>query len=275
MMHLNLDSEKRSQLGKEFRKLKTIEEKFNFWGEKLKIPYYYWPEISEDEYIEFKIHPENKKDIEEINTLTLNKYKERSAFSSVRKIFDLEEFKYNFNKGLEESANKKQYIEYEIKKVENLVSEEEKSKDILQNFFLFGYKEYYLNNNTPDFKRAIYELDSLISWNNGYVVAQYHQFLYERLKKPVDQDKISHIVQMLILDYLGFGKNIESNNKKAEVYSPLIRRDVETTRQNFSKLNGEKNVKNLNIVLKYFIKAGCSDQVKLVEKDIDRINKRK
>ena len=99
----------------------------------------------------------------------------------------------------------------------------------------------------------------------------------EELKeaKKEKKDQFPHIVQMLILDYLGVGKHIESNYKKAEIYAPLIRRDLETTRQYFSKLNSEKTLKNLSLILGYFEKGGFPDQVKQVNNDIDRIKKRK
>lgn len=85
--------------------------------------------------------------------------------------------------------------------------------------------------------------------------------------------ELTHVQQMLILDYLEIGKNITNNSKKADIYAPLIRRDWETTRQYFSRLYGEKTSKNLKIILNYFEKGGFSKQVELVKKDIDRLNK--
>jgi hypothetical protein len=91
----------------------------------------------------------------------------------------------------------------------------------------------------------------------------------EELKKE-KEDQFSHIVQMLILDYLGLGIHIDNNSKKAEIYAPLIRRNVETTRQYFSKLNSEKTPQNLTIILNYFKKTGLSEKMELVQKDLDR-----
>jgi hypothetical protein len=104
---------------------------------------------------------------------------------------------------------------------------------------------------------------------------------FEKRIKELEEHKTgkkvqySHMVQMLILDYLGIGKDIEDNFEKAEIYAPLIRRDLETTRQYFSKLNTGKNAKNLSIILEYFKKIGFSRQVQLVKKDIDNIKKKK
>jgi hypothetical protein len=112
MIHLKLDKEKKDQLVTEFKECKSIKDKIDFWVKQLKIPYYLWPHIPEEEYIEFKLTPENKKEIEEINNLSLNQYKERTYFSSSRKVLDIEELKLSFNKGLEESANKNNYIDF-------------------------------------------------------------------------------------------------------------------------------------------------------------------
>jgi hypothetical protein len=87
--------------------------------------------------------------------------------------------------------------------------------------------------------------------------------------KKVKKEKFSQIVQMLILDYLGIAKKIEDNTKRAEIFAPLIRRDVETTRQYFSKLNNERTSQNLKIVLDFFEKAGLTDKMKLVQKELD------
>jgi hypothetical protein len=278
MKKSNLDPEKKVQLEKEFKELGTIEDKFNFWLEKLKLRYCLWLNKPLEEYKVFKIIPENDQEIEKLNTLSLNQYKEIDRmFTPAQKILEFEELKSNFFKKREETANQKNYIEYEIKKIENLVIEKENSKEPfeeeLNNFFLFGYKEYYLNNKAPDLKRRVFCIENLLEWFNGYVIAQYHQFLNVSLKKPVEKDQFLHIVQMLILDYLGVGKRIENNSQKAEIYAALIRRDSETTRQYFSKLNDRelaKTAKNLNIILDFFKKAGLPDQIELVKKDIER-----
>jgi hypothetical protein len=92
--------------------------------------------------------------------------------------------------------------------------------------------------------------------------------------KQKKEEKFSHAVQILILDYLGIGKNINKSTLKAEIYAPLIRRDIETTRQLLSGINEYKNIKNLEIIVEYFTKAGYSDLIELIEKDIHRIKKK-
>jgi|WetSurMetagenome_2_1015567.scaffolds.fasta_scaffold00174_11 hypothetical protein len=95
----------------------------------------------------------------------------------------------------------------------------------------------------------------------------------EKLKKQKKEkkEKYSHFVQMLIMEYLGIAKDIQNNYKRADIYAPIIGRDWETTRQYFSKLEGEKTEKNLKIVLEYFKKVGFKEQEEKVQKDLDKI----
>jgi hypothetical protein len=150
--------------------------------------------------------------------------------------------------------------------------------------YLFQYKlfdkvfnDFYINSIIPDLSGKVYEMEELIVINNGYVLAQYSLWLDELLKKPylAKGQELTHIQQMLILDYLDVGKQIKNDTKKAEIYAQLIRRDAETTRQYFSELGYWKNIKNLSTILEYFKKAGFAKQIKLVEEELDRVMKRK
>jgi len=118
-------------------------------------------------------------------------------------------------------------------------------------------------------------MQSITSGSNLRILALEKQIEELKEAKKEKKNQFSHTVQMLILDYLEIGKHIQNNNIKADIYAPLIGRDWETTRQYFSKLNSEKNSKNLQIILDYFEKGGFPDQVELVKKDIDRIKNKK
>jgi hypothetical protein len=90
--------------------------------------------------------------------------------------------------------------------------------------------------------------------------------------KKLRKYQFSHLVQILILDYLEIGKEFDSS-KRADIYAPIIARDWETTRQYFSKIYEAKNKRNLEIILDYFEKIGFSRQVEMVKKDIDKLKK--
>lgn len=116
-----------------------------------------------------------------------------------------------------------------------------------------------------------------------------HLFEMEKLKKKIEdlteqltgnqqiikEEKYSHYVQMLILDYLGIGKKLKTNVEKAKLYAPLLRRDLKTTEQYFSELKSFKNEKNLLIIIDFFDKAELPTLVQEVKDDLDRLKKRK
>jgi hypothetical protein len=78
----------------------------------------------------------------------------------------------------------------------------------------------------------------------------------------------------LILDYLGYNKDLV-NTKKAKLFAPILNRDIETTRQMLSDFKELKTNKNLELILSLFTEIGLDEQIQLVEKDIDRLNKKK
>ena len=79
---------------------------------------------------------------------------------------------------------------------------------------------------------------------------------------------------MLILDYLDLGHNL-NNVQKANLYSHIINRDVETTRQNFSRLENERKKADLKYIRDLFNKIGLKDKAQLVEKDINKYHMKK
>ena len=85
----------------------------------------------------------------------------------------------------------------------------------------------------------------------------------ENESKP-GKEKYSHITQMLILEYLEICDPKLSNKQKANIYSPIIRRDKEKTRQLLSRINEGKNLKNLKIILFIYIRKflACSFTIK-------------
>lgn len=89
------------------------------------------------------------------------------------------------------------------------------------------------------------------------------------------EEKYSHVVQMLILDYLKIGKGLITNVERAKLYAPLIRRDLKTTEQYLSGLYSYKNEKNLIIIIDFFNKAGFPDLVQDAQNDLIRVKKRK
>jgi len=91
----------------------------------------------------------------------------------------------------------------------------------------------------------------------------------------IKEERYSHYVQLLILDYLSIGKRLKTNVEKAKLYAPLIRRDFKTTEQYLSTLNAFKNEKNLLLIIDFFDKAGFPTLVQEAKDDLDRLKKKK
>jgi len=91
----------------------------------------------------------------------------------------------------------------------------------------------------------------------------------------IKEEKYSHYVQLLILDYLSIGKRLKTNVEKAKLYAPLIRRDFKTTEQYLSTLKAFKNEKNLLLIIDFFDKAGFPTLVQEAKDDLDSLKKKK
>lgn len=276
-MKLDYTEEEIKNLEKEFSTLNNIKDKFTFWIEKLNMPYFRWNQYDYNTIRNFKIKSESKEAQVKINEMLLEHYIERDIISKKKIVFDYELMKDSFLQKYDKTLNQREFLEYEIKAVERRVNEKEGCfKSMIHSGIMYyekGYSEFYFDNKKPDLERE-YEIENLISLMNGYTLAQYHIFLKEYLNKPVAKDKFTHIQQIWILEYLGIGKDIKTNTKKAEIYAPILRRDEETTRQLFSKINSEKNAENLNEIFNYFDKNGFTEQSQSVKKDIDKIKKK-
>jgi hypothetical protein len=140
---------------------------------------------------------------------------------------------------------------------ENIIRalEYEERKTLEKKFTELQGENYELNKRLTELQNAVNEL--------------------EKPKKTKKDGQFTHSVQILILEYLGFGKFLENKIDKADIYASLIRRDAETTRQLLSGIEGEKNEKNLETIYAYFTKAGYPDKAELVKNELDRLKKKK
>jgi hypothetical protein len=127
------------------------------------------------------------------------------------------------------------------------------------------------NNGGPDFSR-------FLDWKDREEMRKEIEDLKEQLSGnhlPVKEEKYSHGLQLLILDYLGIGKHLKTNVAKAKFYAPIIRRDFKTTEQYLTRLNTFKNVINLELIIDFFSKADFPNQVQEAKNDLDRLKQRK
>ena len=86
-------------------------------------------------------------------------------------------------------------------------------------------------------------------------------------KEKSRKDNVSHNVQILILHYLGIGKEFKET-KKAKIYASIINRNEDVTRQKFSSIEKFKTEKNLEFLLKYFGAIDFEEQISTVKKEL-------
>jgi len=90
------------------------------------------------------------------------------------------------------------------------------------------------------------------------------------IEKENDKSKkenVTHDVQILILHYLGIGKEFKET-KKAKIYASIINRNEDVTRQKFSFIEKFKTEKNLKFLLKYFEAIDFEEQISTVKKEL-------
>lgn len=281
LIRLNLLPKEREKLKKQFQNLKTIDEQLDFWNEKLKIDFCYFDQYEMYDIQDFWIYPESENQFEYINTRNLSQFKKRLEPSQIKNaISGFEELKQQFLTKIETVLKKDFFINEELRKIDATISQKEievKQNPISKSRFLLAtYKQYAENGIIQVWNKQINELGNLIESDKGLTLAKYKEFLedYKSPKKPELKRSYSHAVQILILHYLGFQKEL-INKKKAKLYAPIINRDIETTRQMLSDLKELKTSKNLNLVLSYFTELDFSEQIQLVKKDIDRLKGKK
>ena len=224
-------------------------------------------------YEPYIIHPKNPAETELINTKCIKLYIDRAErIAPIQRVLIFENLRGIFLEEYGLAKNKSKLIELEKIKIEKI-----KEKNRTGRFpYLFqekhfdkAFNDFYVNNVVPDLSVKVYEMEELIVINNGYVIAQYSLFLDSLLKKPnlAKVVELTHMQQILILDYLGIGKEL-SNVKRGEAYSAIIRRPIDNTRQLFSRIRQGKNRNNLEVLLKFFNEYGFKDQAQLVEKEL-------
>lgn len=275
-LKLNLTDQQRAELTSEFNKLETIDEKLDFWYDKLKFDFCHFDRFVLSDINDFRIEPESENEFEYINTRNLNRYKEGiHLFHGENRFLEFEERKEGFLAKNENVANKDIFLNEEIRKLNSYIDQEEikanQSPISKSHFLIVTYRQYIEQGVIQIWNKRIVELENLIESDKGLTLAKYKEFLedYRSPKKPELKKNYSHAVQILILDYLGFNKNLV-NTKKAKLYAPIINRDIETTRQLFSEINNHKTLNNLNLILSYFTELGFSEQIQMVKKDIVR-----
>lgn len=260
--------EEKAKLLSEFKQIESIEEKFLFWERSLNCKYltffiaksnssHFNPStLFFNELDDFRIIVKEK-DNSIYNKLVLDNYKNLSRFQKNSKLLDLDTFKNDFEEKLLQVSNKKEFIELEIDRLNDIISKLSKPNsdapfDNSHTFFYHSFNENYLNNQPIDLgERPFYDIENLIAYVNGEILSKHLKFIKETSanldnktsKKP---ESLTLDEQFLVLDYLGiFSKtqNCKTIEKQARLISLLIGKSEQNCRALIPRLNDLKESK--------------------------------
>lgn len=273
---LNLTDGQRAELKSEFDKLETIEQKLDFWYEKLKIDFCDFDQCEMSDIKDFWIEAQTEDEFEFINSRNLSAYKEKLEFIQGKgAVISFEELEEAFLEKIEAVKNKDLFIEEKLKDLDAFVEkkgiESAKNSPSKSSLFVSIYRQYLVHGNEPIWNYGICETKNLFESDRALTLAKYKEFLEDyraQLKTGIPKiPRFTHDQQMFILDYLQVNNNLD-NVKRGLLYARILNRDPETTRQRFSSLENNKTVKNLSPILSLFTELGLINQVQMVEKDI-------
>ena len=263
-----------------FKKLRSIAYKMDFWQNQLKIPYFFWYLFPYQEIKEIMIQPKDSEEIETLNTLTIEKYEERyKHFKSPLCLFDTKLKENLFIKNIEKSKNRTLFKEHEFQKIKEeiniFINRNESPLLNIKNFIECSYFNYLHNNQKPDYSTNNWELPHLIAIENGYRLAQYH-FIVENYK-PTNLIELSLPEKILLLEYLGILdvlKNKLSINMIAKTLNTLTGMDISNIEKTYrdSYIKQLHKPQNRSKVIEYLEQIGLKDlsnEIKIKENFID------
>lgn len=301
------DIENKEKLLLEFNQITSVAQKFKFWDKKLSLKFIFYLRSIDNEstisnkyvgYGDFMIYPKEGEEILEFNTTVLEDYKLYfESLNTRKKIIDLESLKNTLTEKLKTIKDRKSFLEQEIKRVDEQVSEF--SKKVPESFsekhqhFLHAFENEYFNDIELDLSISpYYDISDFISALNGNTLGKYLKYLKSLFNEQTQTsqkktERLTQEQQFLVLEYLGILDKLDkvkdpSNEKKGEFVGLLIDKNISNCRIMFSYLadlkygktsSEKKKVKaNLMKVASFFEKAGLKTIVKLVEVDIKKLS---
>jgi len=276
-LRLDIEQDERTRLKAEFDQLESIEQKYNFWAEKLERNYFLWAFYEQDNIKDFQIVPKNEFETEILNKLIYSDY---SLVNSANK--KLNARKKSFNEQIETCPDKETFIDYEIKNIEDLIFKRKQDSfptDMNQyekdNFFIRGYEDYLLKKKEIDWKERVYQAHLLQEKIQGIEWAKYREYVktYLMPKKIQVDIQLNGEQKVLALHHLGLGIDIENATIRAKLYNSFIPElNQETIRGLFSRINDHyKKEQNKDKLLEFFRSIKLNSKARLLEDKIDKL----
>ncbi|MDP3643499.1 MAG: hypothetical protein Q8S54_09960 [Bacteroidota bacterium] len=256
-LRLDILQDERTRLKAEFDQLETIEQKYNFWAEKLERNYFLWALYEQDNIQDFLICPQNGSETETLNKLI---YSEYSLMTSSNKI--LNDLKKSFIDQIETSTDKETLVEYELTKIVDYISKRKQvpiSENVSQNeknsFFIRGYEDYLLKKKEIDWQEKVYQAHLLLEKIQGIEWAKYREFVKNYLKpeKKQIEIKLNGEQKFLILHHLGFGNELNTDEDRSMLYEFFIDElKLKSIQRLFPNITDHETEKNLDILIDFF-----------------------
>lgn len=279
-IRLDITQEERIKLKAEFDQLKSIEQKYSFWAEKLKRNYFLWAFYEQDNIKDFLIIPKNESETETLNKIVYSDY---SLMARTDKT--LEVMRKSFSEQVETSPDKETFIEYELKNIDDLIFKRKQvsiSDNISQyeknNFFIGGYEGYLLKKKEIDWKERVYQAHLLLEKIQGIEWAKYREYVktYLKPKKKQIDIQLNGEQKFLVLYYLQFGDDIKANTTKSVLYDLFIDElKSSSIRPMLSDPKRYETIENLNVIIDLFRLLKLDSKAREIENKLPKNNKPK
>lgn len=284
--NLILSNEERAILKAEFDQLETIDQKYEFWKTRFDFDYSEHYRLEQLSIEDFKIIPKNS-----IETELLNKRCFENYFPTFGNTGDirLEQMKAEFTESINNSMNKQMNVEYELSKIDDYIfnSKQPQSKKSLlgpkypqpkSEWFFLGYEQYLLNKKEFDWTEKLLHPKSINEIFSGIEWAKYREFVktYLRPNKKRDDIRLNGEQKFLVLNYLGFGNEIELNTKRSRLFEFFIDElSYNSIRPMFSDIKLYETEENLNTVIDLFRLLKLDAIAREIEEKLPKKNKAK
>jgi hypothetical protein len=285
-MRKHLES-KLPELEEKFRKLITIDEKFDFWLNEMTLPYYL---LSESCLPQFYIITRTPEEHKYLNEKTFAQYLERRSFNPNFHSSLAAYARTLFYPKLEKFRNIK-FIDEELGKIEITLKNYPHYKKNHQYFEIVNalneaFNDAYFNGNYPDYSVFQFEFEFLKAKNDGFELAEYRKELEELRGIIENEEKNSRVTstlnqQIIMLYYLGLLDLLEKDTRivtkqnKALLLSSLLNQDAKNVKTLLERpdlikdqAHSKKMKEYLNNIITLFDKIGLNEISERVNLDL-------
>jgi Ni,Fe-hydrogenase III component G len=265
--------EQLNELKNEFDTLTTVEERLNFWKNRIGFRYSLWSELDhygntekvieqrlDQFYIKPTSHATYKEETEELNRLILIEVKETDIIRSKKKLTSFDDLKTKLDEKISKSVRPIHILEDEKKSLEVLIESyrQEESNEMFdmvvynrnqaKKAWVKGFDNYYYYGEEPDYSRITSETVYLTSFYNGCEIAKYKEYIENRIKNPsikkvsASNKETTLKQQLLMLHVTGMLEFFHDWKQKdrEQFLAVLLNKSQQNIKQAFTRLHSHK-----------------------------------